>query len=70
MLFCSYYLFRYLMATIPKSDDSVAVKVHLPRQLDRAMEIAVAHMDSSKRKFIEDAVREKLAREGREVAAA
>jgi metal-responsive CopG/Arc/MetJ family transcriptional regulator len=39
----------------------VAVKVDLPKQLDREMEVAVALLDISKRQFIEEAVREKLA---------
>ena len=40
---------------------TVAVKVDLPRELDRAMEIRAAELDVSKRQFVEDAVRGALA---------
>lgn len=51
------------MATIPNSDERVAVKVDLPKSLDRAMEIQAARLDISKRQFIENAVRALLTKQ-------
>jgi hypothetical protein len=48
------------MANIPDSDARVAVKVDLPKTLDRAMEIQAARLDVTKRQFIEDAIRAAL----------
>lgn len=42
----------------------VIVKVEMPRDLDRAMEIRCAELDTSKRQFIEAAVRALLASKG------
>lgn len=44
-----------------KRVDRVAVKVELPRLLDRQVEIRSAELDIPKRQFIEDAVRAALA---------